>query len=210
MNETTKFIDMAKRHRDQDMLDAGSFEMKNGKACSVGCFNAELGNKPSDFAALAKATGYHEAAHRLQEAIFEGLPQSDRLDWHVQFFEKAATVTDWDRVMQLTTLAALKIAEPHDTSANGVVAKVIGLYERLLNGDNPSGQEWADAWEAAWAVARVAARVAECNVGLWAAARAAEGGGAARDDAAWAAWAAVRAAKGNSWRSIRDAFLRAE
>jgi len=137
MNNQAKFIAMAKRHRDQDMLASGSFQMKNGKACSVGCFNAELGNETSDFAALAESTGYPEAAHRLQEAVFECLPQEDGVNWHVQFFEKAATVTDWDRVMQLTTLAA------------------------------------RDAGDAAWDATRAADR-----------------------DAAW--------------RSIRDAFLRAE
>ena len=71
---------------------------------------------------LAKITKYPEAAHHLQEAIFEGLPEAERGDWHVAFAEKAATVTDWQAVIDKTMLASLRIAEPHDTSESKVVA----------------------------------------------------------------------------------------
>ena len=142
---------------------------------------------------MTQETKYPEAAHRLQEAIFEGLPETERADWHAAFAEKAATVTDWQKVVDKTALASLRIAEPHDT----VVATVIALYERRLSGDNPSEAEWCDAaWaarsvvDAAWA-ARAAARAARKQAS------------AAWDADAWAdAWAAA-------WIKIRDAFLNA-
>jgi hypothetical protein len=146
------FAEMARRHREADMLAAGEFRMVGGQACSVGCFCYDYGLMPGDFEGLAKLTGYPEAAHRLQEAIFEGLPESKRADWHVAFAKKAETVTDWQTVIDKTVLASLRIAEPHDTSENKVVAVVIALYERRLAGDNPSEAEWAAAWAAAWAV----------------------------------------------------------
>ena len=139
------FAEMARRHRDADMLVANTFEMVDGQACSIGCFCHDHGLEPNDFSGLAKITKYPEAAHHLQEAIFEGLPEAERGDWHVAFAEKAETVTDWQAVIDKTVLASLRIAEPHDTSTGKVVATVIDLYERQLSGDNPSEAEWAAA-----------------------------------------------------------------
>ena len=176
------FAEMARRHRDADMLVANTFKMIDGQACSIGCFCHDYGLAPDDFNGLSKITEYPEAAHRLQEAIFEGLPKEERADWHVAFAEKAATVTDWQTVIDKTVLASLRIAEPHDTSKSKVVAMVITLYERRLNGDNPSDAEWAAAW--AWNAADAAAADA-------------------------AADAAVDAARAAAWVQIRDAFLNA-
>ena len=72
------FAEMARRHRDADMLVANTFEMVDGQACSIGCFCHDHGLEPSDFSGLAKITKYPEAAHHLQEAIFEGLPEAER------------------------------------------------------------------------------------------------------------------------------------
>ena len=106
------FAEMARRHRDADMLLAGGFEMIDGQACSIGCFCLDYGLKPGDFAGLAKITKYPEAAHYLQEAIFEGLPETERANWHVAFAEKAMTVTDWPTTLEKTALASLRITEP--------------------------------------------------------------------------------------------------
>ena len=171
------FLEMARRHRDDDMLVAQRFEMVDGQACSIGCFCHDYGLEPDDFSGLAEITKYPEAAHHLQEAIFEGLPEAERADWHVAFAEKAATVTDWQAVIDKTVLTSLRIAEPHDTSESKVVATVIDLYERRLTGDNPSETEWASARAAAG-----------CCAGLRGAAA-----WAARA-AAWAAWTARAAA----------------
>jgi hypothetical protein len=201
------FAEIARRHREADMLAAGNFKMVDGQACSVGCFCYDYGLKPGDFEGLAKLTGYPEAAHRLQEAIFEGLPETERANWHVAFAEKAATVTDWQSVIDKTVLASLRIAEPHDTSESKVVAAVIDLYERRLNGENPSDAEWVAAY-AAGDAARVAAYAARAARVAAYAARAAAW--AAADAAAYAAAVAKRdAARENAWMKIRDAFLNA-
>ena len=173
------FAEMARRHRDADMLVAGVFKMIDGQACSIGCFCHDYGLEPNDFAGLAKITDYPEAAHYLQEAIFEGLPETERANWHVSFAKKAETVKDWQTVIGKTVLASLRIAEPHDKSEGKVVAMVIGLYERKLEGDNPSDAEWKAAAEAAAL------------------------------DASSAAWAAADAAGDAAWAQIRDAFLNA-
>jgi len=213
------FLEMARRHREADMLVAERFEMIDGQACSIGCFCHDYGLEPSDFEGLAKKTKYPEAGHRLQEAIFEGLPETERADWHVAFAEKAETVTDWQRVIDKTVLASLRIAKPHDTSESKVVAIIIDLYERRLNGDNPSDAEWYDARAAAFAAdavgaaagaARATARAAAWAT-AWATAQSAWASGWAlwpRASAAGAAWAAG-AAGSAKWMQIRDAFLNA-
>jgi len=209
------FAEMARRHLCDDMLAAGNFQMVAGQACSVGCFCHDYGLTPGDYEGLAKLTGYPEAAHRLQEAIFEGLPETERANWHVAFAEKAATVTDWQTVIDRIILTSLRIAEPHDTSESKVVAAVIALYERRLNGDNPREAEWVAAYVAAVArrdaagvatyAAGSAARVAVYAVGAAARADASAAGVAAADAAADAAGAA----RADAWVQIRDAFLNA-
>jgi hypothetical protein len=219
------FAEMARRHRDADMLVADTFKMIDGQACSIGCFCHDYGLKPSDFSGLAEITGYPEAAHYLQEAIFEGLPEAERADWHVAFAEKAATVTDWQAVIDKTVLASLRIAEPHDTSESKVVSAVIDLYERRLSGDNPNDTEWASAeadaraasgaaWAAAWDAwaAAAAARPARDAAAAAAAARDARDAAHAAAYTAYAAGGAAGAAavaKWAAWVKIRDAFLNA-
>ena len=209
------FAEMARRHRDADMLVAERFEMIDGQACSIGCFCHDYGLEPNDFAGLAKITGYPEAAHYLQEAIFEGLPEAERANWHVAFAKKAEAVTDWQIVIDKTVLASLQIAQPNDTSESKVVAMVIGLYNRQLSGDKPSEAEWNSAWAAAWAAAVAGGAAAAGAAGDTARAGARAGArDAARDDEwAWAAeWAVVRdadAAWAAAWLQIRDAFLNA-
>jgi hypothetical protein len=217
------FAEMARRHREADMLVANTFEMLDGQACSIGCFCHDYGLQPNDFLGLAKITKYPEAAHQLQEAIFEGLPETDRADWHVAFAEKAETVTDWKSVIDKTVLASLRIAEPHDTSTVKTVSAAVNLYQRRLNGDEPSENDWFNvcdlaaemtghparcSWASTWAArdsswsAREAAQVA---------ARAAATAAAAADWAEGNSWDADawNAAWNAAWVQIRDAFLNA-
>jgi hypothetical protein len=226
------FAEMARRHRDADMLLAGNFEMINGQACSIGCFCYDYGLTPGDYEGLAKLTGYPEDAHRLQEAIFEGLPKAERADWHVAFADKAASVTDWQTVIDRTVLASLRVVEAYDTSTCKTVSAVIALYERRLNGDNPSVADWAavgeaadaaDAAYAAWAAARAGARAhtwvakhasrADASEAI-AHAVGATARGAVRSVRNWrVSWDdagdAADAARADAWVKIRDAFLNA-
>jgi hypothetical protein len=224
------FAEMARRHRDADMLVDGTFAMVRGQACSIGCFCYDYGLRENDFEGLAKLTGYPQSAHYLQEAIFEGLPKTERADWHVAFADKAETITDWRTCIDKTVLASLRIAEPHDTSESKVVAAVIDLYERRLNGDNPSETEWETAGQiaaaeakvaeedAASAAARNAARAAMVNAPRYSArnvalnaARAAMVNAprySARNVALNAAWAGP-GARADAWVQIRNAFLNA-
>ena len=190
------FLEMAERHFAVDgMLAKGSFNMTNGSACSVGCFNHDLGNDPSDFAALAGFTGYPEWAHHFQEMLFERLPKPDNRMWHVQFAKKAESVTDWGAVLKASMIATLEIALPHDTSDRQVVQRSLDLYHR----DNVTKEEWRAAADAAADAADAAADAAAAYAAYAAAAYAADAAAAyayadAADAYAADAYAAARAA----------------
>lgn len=178
---TETLLEMATRHREMDMLAAGRFEFTDGQACSIGCFNRDLGQPPGDIQAYADHFGIPHWAADLQERLFENLPATDRLDWHVAFARKAEKLTDWVVAYHRTMIAILEVALPHDASPGRVVQRVIDLHRR---GPEVAQSEWdaardaarAAAWDAAWATARAAA------------------GAAARDAA---------------YRQIRDGFLAA-
>ena len=150
------FLEMAKRHKAGDMLGQGEWQ-----TCSVGCFNRDYGNAINDFAALADSTGYEEWTHHIQEAVFEGLPNEDAINWHVQFAEKMETVKDFDAFYNSFMVGVLEIALPHDK--HGVVQPVIDLHKNFGNATPDDWKEVAEAardaaakeaaWEA-WAAAR--------------------------------------------------------
>lgn len=160
---------------------------------------------------------YPKWAYRFQEVVFKGLPATDRLNWHIEFAEKAEKIKDWPSVKRAVILTSLKIALPHDQ--HNVVQPVIDLWaERVPSGD--------PRWLKAAAEARVAeARVVEARVveaestEAWAAYAAYAA--AYETETAASAWAAARAARaaaaaeaeaeagGDAWRAIRDAFLNA-
>lgn len=172
-------IEMAEAHRAADALRKGRFEWVGGAACSVGCFNHDLGQAPGDLSALSQSTGYPEWLHHFQEAVFQGLPDDQAKDWHVDLFRKAATITDWVEAYHQLMIGILTVALPRDSS--GIVQPVIDLHKR---GSSVTAEEWAAAGDAAGA-ARYAA-----------------------GDAAWAAWAAAGdAAWDAAWAGIRAAFL---
>jgi hypothetical protein len=148
----------------------------------------------------------------------------------VAFADKAASVTDWQTVIDRTVLASLRVSEAYDTSTGKTVSAVIALYERRLNGDNPSETEWETAGQiaaaeakvaeedAASAAARNAARAAMVNAPRYSArnvalnaARAAMVNAprySARNVALNAAWAGP-GARADAWVQIRNAFLNA-
>ena len=141
------FLQMAIRHRDQDLLMAGLYGLGGARrACSVGCFNRDYGNRADDHAALAESTGYPKWAHLLQDDIFEGLPENKRANFHVDFARTCEGVTDWQAKFHKTMIAILGIALPHDTSEGQVVQAAINLHKR---GASVTDDEWAAAETAA-------------------------------------------------------------
>ena len=91
-----KFVESAIRHRDLDMLLAGTYSTVDSKGkfkgCSVGCFANDIkfdcdyvGRTPH----FQVANYFHipEWLVCVQDTIFEYLPESERSNWHVEFAE---------------------------------------------------------------------------------------------------------------------------
>jgi len=72
-------------HRTQDLLIKGQF-WDGHKGCSVGCF---VKTEEQPHAKLAEITGMPEYMHRLQDTLFEGLPEEICYHWSERFFKAA-------------------------------------------------------------------------------------------------------------------------
>lgn len=129
----TDLIAMAKRHLDADMLMRGKY-LDQGKGCSIGCFNHDLGNEPSDHAAFAKAAGIPVWLANLQDRIFEGLSDADGISWHVECVTLYPKVKDFDKVFDLFLITVLDRVKKYDP--RNVVRPVIDLLNRHLAGEN--------------------------------------------------------------------------
>jgi hypothetical protein len=152
-NET--LLQMAKRHQAADMLRAGEYyDPSTGKGCSIGCFNHDLGNAPEDHRAFAKFAGIPLWAAKLQDRIFEGLPNKDRATWHVECIEAYQHVTDWDKVLDLFLISILEGVKKHDKS--NIVQPVIDLLKRRLAGEDVGKEIKRAADAAAYAAASAA------------------------------------------------------
>lgn len=154
---TETFLDMAIRHRDQDLLVAGAYgSPEGGKACSVGCFNREYGNRPSDISALAVSTSYPEWAHVLQEYFFENLPQESRADFHVDFARMCENVKCWESKYHETMVLILNLALPLQSPGDITIQNVINAHRR---GVDVPGYEWNEEIERKDVVFRTFRRV---------------------------------------------------
>ena len=86
----SQLIEMARQHRVADEYIAGTYADDSGdtfRGCSVGCTVRDINDLTgesggyADHAYLAEQLGVPEFVTRLQDAIFEGLPQDQRSGW---------------------------------------------------------------------------------------------------------------------------------
>lgn len=86
-------VDEIVRHRKADQIIQGTYGKENGvwKGCAVGCsihsLNLKLGKNYStaDHSVYEKELGIPEWLARLEDTIFEGLPQKEAVEWPEQF-----------------------------------------------------------------------------------------------------------------------------
>ena len=229
---------LAEAHRAADMLAAGTFGETNDdghwNGCSIGCFAREIGHNEGDIhAAVADHFGTPRWWMHFQDAMFEGLPEPDRYDWHVlasRLIDAAHAQGnfDWDRLGYLVRMVAVEEARSHAASDQTDVLEAIDGVLTLLCRAERGGVVGRDDWLEAERRAERAATAASANAAsaasadaAWAAsanAASAEGAAwaasAASANAAWAAWTegvarAARAARAASWRRMRDGVVAA-
>jgi hypothetical protein len=122
-------------HRAADELIRGTY-WDGHRGCAVGCLTYDPNGGHHLF---PERWGIPMIIARLMDGIFENLPQDLVLDWPHRIMEAIPVGADLKNVQA-----------------------VANLYQRQINGDNPSRKEWQDAARAA-AYAAYAARVRQAN-----------------------------------------------
>lgn len=239
MSRRKELLSLAEKHREQDMLIRGAYGQLNGsfRGCSIGCFAHEIhpdfdgDNYSSPHKIVADEFNYPEWLAHLQDRVFEGLPEDEAIDWHVQLatvLSKLPDDFDWKIALHKVHISILEIALPSTGSAIEAVQAAINLHKQEIeSGDvEPAAADRsaarsaaaAESVAAATAAARsaawsVAAATASAESVAWSADRSAAAAAAAARSAVAAAAAAesesaaAAAARSAAYQEIRNAVL---
>lgn len=106
------------KHRAADQLIKGTYELGHGttvfKGCSVGCSINSLNTlhdtdiRPDDHKALGEAIGVPEELIRLQDNVFEDLPDEQSMLWPEQFYSAINPGTDLSKVNHQLLVAMIE------------------------------------------------------------------------------------------------------
>ncbi len=181
-------------HADADRLVKGQY-WENGKGCAVGCTLHSLGAKgnASNHAEYETRLGIPQALARLEDTIFEGLPNADAMRWPMRFSSAISPGADLSLVVWkwLHWLLMDGLPRVNDMAVTAVIKQCADVLVPLTRGE-PVDRHAAAA--AARAAAAYAAAEAAADAAAWAAGAAARAARAATDAAARAARAADAAA----------------
>jgi len=221
--QKAEFLEQSKAHFATDMLIQGTYsrgDAENFKGCSVGCHLYHIKSKwspeqihtNSRHAIVSGYYGYPEWLALLQDTIFEGLPNGESAEWHVQLAETLTALPneyDWPAALHRVHIAILRVID--SAQAQAVVQQVIDLHERAIRGEQVADKLWSAAERAAERAVRRAAINATQSMtmnatwcAVWSAAWRTRG--AIRNIAENAAG---RTAKNTTYQKIRDGVLAA-
>jgi hypothetical protein len=197
-------------HRLNDELIKGTY-WENGRGCGIGC-TVHSG----DHAAYEKQLGIPRVLARLEDGLFEALPNGEAMLWPERFLSAIQPGADlsliWPRFAVWMLVDAkwgvlqFALTEQSKTS----IQSVADGYKSVIEGATPNWQEIAAAAAAAAADAAAAAAARwAAAAARWAAAAAADAAAAAADAAArWAAAADNAAAAADNAAAAADARWR--
>ena len=180
------FVDRIAAHAAADEIVKGQY-WENGKGCAIGCTYHS-----SDHMAAERQAGIPLMLARLEDRIFEGLPNSEAKAWPLRFAEAVQVGADLSMVGPRFLLWLLRdsgIPERDHSIVAPAFRECVAVVEHWCATGRPDG-------DAAWAAAG--------------AARAAEAARAAAGAAAWAAAEAARAARAAAWAAAEAAGAAAE
>jgi len=219
-------IDRHKRHIEADRLMAGCYqdEWNPLKGCSVGCDAIDISGDADGncHKVVAEHDGVPEWLEHLRDAIFEGLPDSERAGWHLSLAEAIPVGADIEIVRHQLADWMLSDDGPMPEAVNHATVKYaiaqVRKYHQDCIGDvfeSDSAAESAEsaARSAAWSAARSAAWSA-AESAAWSAAEsawsAAESARSAARSARSAAWSAAESAESAAWSAAWSAAESAE
>lgn len=178
-------VAQAEHHAEADMLMSGTYGTGAGaefRGCSVGCFAYDINRQTDELGnwheTVADARGLPEWLIRLQDSLFEGLPQAERAGFHVELARRIPVgvnlepVQHWLAIARidrmLTALRASLVAKhahgAHEAIEQTVAALEVGrrAHEAAAGGNAcelPAAESAAEsaarsaesaAWSAAW------------------------------------------------------------
>ena len=212
-------VEEMKNHQKQDQIIKGTYGKQNGvwKGCAVGCaihsINLRLGKEfPTDnHRVYEEAIGVPEWLARLQDTIFEGLPDKENSQFAVDLLEAIPVGVNLDKVKwkfcaiilkeNIDRVLALKIKDELKEQVVKSIQQCLNLHEEAIK---------TGIWDrsAAESAARSAESAAES---AWSAARSAESAAWSAESAARsvesvesAAWSAARSAAESAARSAAE------
>lgn len=180
-------------HADHDRLVKGQY-WENGKGCAVGCTLQSFGaDNTSDHAEYERLLGIPQILARLEDVIFEGLPNVAAMKWPMRFSAAITPGADLSRVgwKFLYWLLTDELPKTDDKRVNAAIAQCAAVLLPLTHGE-PVDREAADAARYAAAEAEEAADAAASASSASSAAYAARFAASAAAQAASAAAQAAR------------------
>jgi hypothetical protein len=164
-----KFVRRVEAHRKADELLQGATG-EGGKGCAVWCTFDKY-----EHACGPTEIGYPEVLMHLEDAIFEGLPEAESLEWPTRFLKAAKPGADLSLVLprfavwNLTDAKWGAVALPNQpTDAIECCREVAALWQRVIDGETQDSlkaefqkledRAWAGAWARAGARAWARAR----------------------------------------------------
>jgi len=207
----TKYVNRVKAHAKADEIIKGTY-WQNGKGCAVGCTI-----EGSEHERYETELGIPRLLARLEDGIFEGLPNERAMKFPLQFLEAVNVGVDLSSVFPKFMFwllgdkkdGVLKYAKTD--AQKKAIKRVIALYKNKIAGKEVTQEDWrkarsaayaaaadADAYDAA-AAAYAAAADADAADAAYAAAYAAAAA------AAYAAYAAYAAAAAQQQARIKQA-----
>jgi hypothetical protein len=176
-----KYIDRVQAHADADELIRG-IGWKHGKGCAIGCTLEAY-----DHSRYPIELGIPEWAARLEDVIFEGLPNDQAMTWPRRFLEAVPvgmTEAQWVETFyrqgekRLAYLAAEQEKDGDEFGVLTAITDVLDLYRRRVEiaasaaraerAESAASAAWA-AWAARAESAAWAARAESAASAAWAA-----------------------------------------
>ena len=197
----SKLLADLQAHADADRLVKGQY-WESGKGCAVGCTLHSVGadGAASNHKEYETRLGIPQILARLEDTIFEGLPNADAMRWPVRFSAAIAPGADLSRVAWkwLHWLLTDGLPRVNDAAVTAAIKQCADVLLPLMRGepvDRAAAHAAADAAKAAYATAHAAyATRAAAYAAAEAAKAAADADRAVRAAAHAAAHAAVDAA----------------
>jgi hypothetical protein len=215
-------------HQKQDMIIKGTYATtQSGKwrGCAVGCsvhsYNLKYGEKinTGSHAAYQTKLGIPESLAKLEDSLFERMPQDAAMKWPAEFMKAINVGSNLSMVAPkfiagtLRDLVKIKEVKDDKAALNSIV-RVAKLWEQVISGKTVKAASWkaassaansaaySAAYSAAWSTAYSAARsaaYAASSAAYSAASSAANSAAYAANSAAWstaysAAYSAARSA----------------